>query len=344
MNKLTAIALSAILVLTLLAGCSKSAPAPTQNSLNDVSTPTPYIDESNIDAIIDDVKTAFHNDDYKAVYRNVSDSDLVAFVKAQSDYEYASGDGFAISLATVDEIQVIFLDIKSGASDAVDGVEYSVWTMPAQYDGVATQILEYTKADVTLGKYTGAYEEYWYNIKDWALLLSDNGTIVNGGYEGAVASYGAKSGTTTEYYTNGYDGVNMNPDDRLPFVDGEAPDISHINAPGAPTSDLSSPPSQTPTPSNTYTGDFAIEGKWKSVGDYGFGQAQPGSIVIFDGKNCNFFSPNDTYAFYKDGDVYVLDCTSMLFSQNQSFTVTIVDENNIEVAQGSHITQLKRVG
>jgi len=95
---------------------------------------------------------------------------------------------------------------------------------------------------------------------------------------------------------------------------------------------------------DVYTGDFAIEGKWKSVGDYGFGQAQPGSIVIFDGKNCNYFSPNDTYAFYEDGNRLILDCTSMLFSQNQSFTVTIIDEDNIEVAQGSYVTELKRVG
>ena len=95
---------------------------------------------------------------------------------------------------------------------------------------------------------------------------------------------------------------------------------------------------------DVYTGDFVIEGKWKSVGEYGFGQAQPGSIVIFDGKNCNFFSPSDTYAFYKDGNRLILDCTSILFSQNQSFTVTIIDEDNIEVAQGSFVTELKRVG
>ena len=41
--------------------------------------------------------------------------------------------------------------------------------------------------------------------------------------------------------------------------------------------------------SNKSTG-FAIEGKWKSVGNTGFGQAQPGSIVNFNGTNCNFFS------------------------------------------------------
>ncbi|MDR1961463.1 MAG: hypothetical protein LBQ16_04195 [Gracilibacteraceae bacterium] len=93
-----------------------------------------------------------------------------------------------------------------------------------------------------------------------------------------------------------------------------------------------------------YSGDFAIEGKWKSVGDYGFGQAQPGSIVVFDGTHCNFFSPQDTYAFYQDGGKYILDATSALFSQNLSFTVKIIDENNVEIYDGSNTTVLKRVG
>lgn len=79
---------------------------------------------------------------------------------------------------------------------------------------------------------------------------------------------------------------------------------------------------------------FDIIGKWKSVGDDGFGQAQPGAIVIFDGSRCNFFSPSDTYAFYKDGDRYVLDITGAL-GGSMSQTVNIIDENNIEVAGAS---------
>lgn len=88
--------------------------------------------------------------------------------------------------------------------------------------------------------------------------------------------------------------------------------------------------------------DFSIIGKWKNVGDYTYGQAQKGSIVAFDGKNCNFFSPMDTYAFYKNGDNYKLDCTSPL-ADTVSFTVKIVDENNIDVFNGSNIVELKRV-
>ena len=88
---------------------------------------------------------------------------------------------------------------------------------------------------------------------------------------------------------------------------------------------------------------FAIEGSWKSVGDYGFGQAQPGAIVVFDGTNCNFFSPNDTYAFYKENVEWRLDCTSMLLSDTMSFRVEVIDYDNIDRYSDSYVTKLKRV-
>lgn len=79
---------------------------------------------------------------------------------------------------------------------------------------------------------------------------------------------------------------------------------------------------------------YNITGKWKSVGDSGFGQAQPGAIVVFDGNNCNFYSPNDTYAFYFDGDKYVLNLTTPL-GESLEQTVNIIDDGNIEVAGAS---------
>lgn len=79
---------------------------------------------------------------------------------------------------------------------------------------------------------------------------------------------------------------------------------------------------------------YDITGKWKSIGDNGFGQAQPGAIVIFDGNRCNFYSPNDTYAFYKEDDRYVLDITSVL-GESLSQTVNIIDDDNIEIAGAS---------
>ena len=88
--------------------------------------------------------------------------------------------------------------------------------------------------------------------------------------------------------------------------------------------------------------DYSIVGKWKNVGEYTFGQAQKGAIIVFDGVNCNFFSPRDTYAFYKNGDNFRLDCTSPL-ADTVSFTVKIIDENNIDIFNGSDIVELKRV-
>ena len=88
--------------------------------------------------------------------------------------------------------------------------------------------------------------------------------------------------------------------------------------------------------------DFSIIGKWKNIGEYTYGQAQTGSIINFDGTNCNFYSPKDTYAFYKKGDNYRLDCTSPL-GDTASFTVKIIDDDHIDVSNGSNIVELKRV-
>ena len=94
--------------------------------------------------------------------------------------------------------------------------------------------------------------------------------------------------------------------------------------------------------SYTNPSSFNIKGKWKNIGEDTYGQAQKGSIVSFDGKNCNFFSPKDTYAFYKDGDDFRLDCTSPL-ADTVSFTVKIVDNNNIDVMNSYHTVELTRV-
>ena len=88
---------------------------------------------------------------------------------------------------------------------------------------------------------------------------------------------------------------------------------------------------------------FTIEGKWKSIGSYGFGQAQPGAIVVFNGTNCNFFSPQDTYAFYQDGNNYKLETTSFMSTDTLSFTVKIIDFDNIQIYRGENITHLARV-
>ena len=89
--------------------------------------------------------------------------------------------------------------------------------------------------------------------------------------------------------------------------------------------------------------NFNITGKWKNTGSDDYGQAQSGAIVVFDGKNCNFYSPNDTYAFYKEGDHYRLDCTSMLFADTVSFVVNTVDQGHIDIEFSGGIVELTRV-
>ena len=90
-------------------------------------------------------------------------------------------------------------------------------------------------------------------------------------------------------------------------------------------------------------GDFVIEGSWLSVGDNGFGQAQPGITVTFDGTHCNFFSPYDTYALYQDDGQWKLDCTSFLFSETLTFKVEVIDADCINVYYGSDCTELSRI-
>lgn len=89
--------------------------------------------------------------------------------------------------------------------------------------------------------------------------------------------------------------------------------------------------------------DFVIEDSWLSVGSSGFGQAQPGMTVTFDGTHCNFFSPYDTYAFYQDDGQWRLDCTSFLFSETLTFKVEVIDANSINVYYDSDCTELSRM-
>ena len=89
---------------------------------------------------------------------------------------------------------------------------------------------------------------------------------------------------------------------------------------------------------------FSIEGKWKNTGTEGYGIAEPGAIVSFNGEHCNFYSPSDTYTFYKDesGD-YRIDLSGLL-GGSLSFKVEIIDKNHIKILAGSTTIELMRVG
>lgn len=90
---------------------------------------------------------------------------------------------------------------------------------------------------------------------------------------------------------------------------------------------------------------FEIEGKWKVVGNGSSGQMQKGAVIVFDGENCNVFSPGDTYAFYQDDDgSYRLDVTGLL-GGSPSFEVTLENDDHISLKHGKSTTvELKRVG
>jgi hypothetical protein len=100
---------------------------------------------------------------------------------------------------------------------------------------------------------------------------------------------------------------------------------------------------ESPKNERTPLQDFDIVGSWKSVGERGFGQAQPGAIVTFDELHCNFYSPNDTYSLYQSGGEVLLECTSMMLSERLEFNVVIIDDSNIQIQYESITTQLKRI-
>lgn len=177
--------------------------------------------------------------------------------------------------------------------------------------------------DVTLlSVVDNKYESHWYI--DGFGFCNDDGTHVIRKWDG----------------TEVYDGITISND--AVYADGAEPYVKQDEPVQQPIEQTSQAPV---TPSKSYTNvkNLSIEGKWKSVGSYGFGQAQPGNIVAFDGINCNFFSPKDTYAFSKDGDNYKLECTSFMSTDTLTFTVKTVDEDNIDIYYGDNVTELTRV-
>ena len=92
--------------------------------------------------------------------------------------------------------------------------------------------------------------------------------------------------------------------------------------------------------------NFQIEGTWKNIGNDTCAQIQHGSVVKFDGTNCNVYSPMDTYAFYKDGSNYHLTCTSFFAHDSMEFVVTVKDKNHISMdyyGRGETVVELERV-
>lgn len=162
------------------------------------------------------------------------------------------------------------------------------------------------------------------------IYITLEGEVIDSGYD-SVCPF--SDGYSLVYKDHSYYFLNTAFDDAFPQAGAENAD-----------SLMEQPNQSNQVTEKTYItmNNFSIGGKWKSVGSYGFGQAQPGAIVAFDGTNCNFFSPSDTYAFYADGDNYRLECTSFMATSTAAFTVKIIDADHIDVYYGDNITELQK--
>jgi hypothetical protein len=109
--------------------------------------------------------------------------------------------------------------------------------------------------------------------------------------------------------------------------------------------EMSDDPSKNAQPIIEEVSDFSIIGTWKSVGEVGFGQAQPGATIVFSNENCNFYSPKDKYVLYRQGETLFLECTSFIFSETLKFAVELVDNDNILIGGYSTdiTTKLRRI-
>lgn len=89
--------------------------------------------------------------------------------------------------------------------------------------------------------------------------------------------------------------------------------------------------------------DLDLIGAWK-VTKGAWGMVAKGSVVSFDGHHTALFSPQDTYALYKEDETWKLSITGLLGS-GATFTVKVLDENNIELTTTDNVMlALKRVG
>jgi len=107
------------------------------------------------------------------------------------------------------------------------------------------------------------------------------------------------------------------------------------------------PPAPAPAPATSTTAKsggvkappagFSIVGNWQVVGNQGWGQAQPGAIVMFNGSQCNLYSPQDTY-LYSNGKI----SGTGLLGGNYSFLVNYKDDNDIDLVDSNVTISLSR--
>lgn len=91
-------------------------------------------------------------------------------------------------------------------------------------------------------------------------------------------------------------------------------------------------------------GSEFIKGTWKNVGTTTFGQAQSGSIIVFDDTYCNYYSPKDTYEVYREENgEWSLYCVSLGFNETLRFRLDIIDDDTVDIYYGSEAVRLERI-
>ncbi|MDR1131013.1 MAG: hypothetical protein LBL15_01160 [Oscillospiraceae bacterium] len=281
-NIITAI-LAGCLVAVLLVGCGEvdngvvSSPSAPESA---IVTETPMAETSpSMSAettspaeVVGEIKAALRGDDYRFALDYAETDAFTALIKSGGRSQYVSGDGFSADLDGDGELTIVYFDITGGGDiNSLNGTEYFMWRMDIAYNGEPAVALKCGKSDVSGGKYNGQYEEYWYITGDWKLVSSWKGNVVDGGFEGTVSYYGANSGTSTERYERGYDGVNMSPDDRMPFPAGEeGPDLGTLDVSlvlgSVASAEPALPDENAPASiaASSYTGSFNLAGMWKT--------------------------------------------------------------------------------
>jgi len=120
-----------------------------------------------------------------------------------------------------------------------------------------------------------------------------------------------------------------------------APATTQVAPPPAPapttTATRPAPATTASTGVKAPPASFSIVGTWQVVGNQGFGQAQPGAIVMFNGTQCNIYSPQDTY-MYSNGKI----SGTGLLGGNWSFLVNYKDDNDIDLVDSTMTISLSR--
>ena len=93
---------------------------------------------------------------------------------------------------------------------------------------------------------------------------------------------------------------------------------------------------------------FRIEGQWERAEDncaartISYDIKEDDTIIFFNGSNCNFSSPFETYRFQKIKGKYFLTVSNILCDK-VTFRVNIIDNNHIEISGSGDVVKLERI-